>query len=317
MLAVILIGITLATAIYGYVNRPLDEQPPSVPSASTFIVDLDVTAAMPASWVIRTNLIEDGAHSWDLLSITPQGRVATTFDFDVLAYGLPVAGRDCGLIDGRALACASGAAANAKFVSEEHGLVFPPQSKRSVFPVDGSIHEISGSAANGAVVLRFALEPGSAPVAHFGSFLSFSLPPIVLNVLGAPNADVNTAATIDTEIGMSELHTVTLASGNAPSSIVRDPAVSTLDPDNHFLTSWVWAESDPLSASGGVPATVQSTPVAVSAATNVATASAENHQAFLSGIAWGIAGGAAVGAFQEILTNLSWPLRRKRALVAA
>jgi hypothetical protein len=79
----------------------------------------------------------------------------------------------------------------------------------------------------------------------------------------------------------------------------------------------VWAESDPLSASGGVPATVQSTPVAVSAAANVATASSENHQAFLSGIAWGIAGGAAVGAFQEILTNLSWPLRRKRPAVAA
>jgi hypothetical protein len=148
-------------------------------------------------------------------------------------------------------------------------------------------------------------------VPHIGAFLSFALPPVVLNVSGPLGAPVNTVATFDTEIGMSELHTVTLASGNAPSEVIRDPAVNSLDPGNNFLTSWVWAETDTLTGPSGLPATVQTTPVAVSAATDVATASSESHEAFLSGVAWGIAGGAFVGALQEILGNLKRPLRKK------
>ena len=154
------------------------------------------------------------------------------------------------------------------------------------------------------------LLPGVAPIAHNnGAFSSFALPPVVLNVTTPFNAAVSTTVTFDTEIGTGELRTVTLASGNAPSSIIRDTAgqhARSQQPLSHQLGL---AESDQLTGSAGAAATVQSTPVAVSAVANVATESAENHQAFLSGIAWGVAGGAAVGAFQEILTN--WPLRRK------
>ena len=203
----------------------------------------------------------------------------------------------------------AGALANGKFAAEEHGLIFPPQSDTEIFPRDGSIHEVTGSAGAGGITLPFSLIPGAAPIAHNGAFLSFALPPVVLNVTTPSGVAVNTSVTFDTEIGTGELRTVTLASGNAPSSIIRDTAVNTLDVSNRFLTSWVWAETDSLSGSAGAAATVQSTPVAVSAAANVATESSENHQAFLSGIAWGIAGGAAVGAFQEILTN--WPIRRR------
>jgi hypothetical protein len=312
VLAVALVCITLATAAYGYVTHPSNEQPPTVPSSPAFIVDMNVDSAMPAAWVVRTNLIEDGPNTWVVLSVDPETRSAAAFDFAILAYGLPVAGATCGLkalpaypVDG----CVAGALANAKFASEEHGLIFPPQSDSEIFPRDGSIHEVTGSAGAGGITLPFALLPGAAPIAHNGAFLSFALPPVVLNVTTPSGVAVNTSVTFDTEIGTGELRTVTLASGNAPSSIIRDTAVNTLDPSNRFLTSWVWAETDALSGSAGAPATVQSTPVAVSAAANVATESSENHQAFLSGIAWGIAGGAAVGAFQEILTN--WPIRRR------
>ena len=309
LLAAALVCLTLATAAFGYVTHPSNEQPPTVPSSPSFIVDLNVASAMPAAWVVRTNLIEDGPNTWVVLSVDPETRAAVAFDFAVLAYGLPVTGATCGLKDQPTYYCLSGALANAKFASEEHGLIFPPQSDAEIFPRDGSIHEITGSAGAGGLALPFALLPGAAPIAHNGAFLSFALPPVVLNVTTPFNAAVSTTVTFDTEIGTGELRTVTLASGNAPSSIIRDTAVNTLDPSNRFLTSWVWAESDQLTGSAGAAATVQSTPVAVSAAANVATESAENHQAFLSGIAWGVAGGAAVGAFQEILTN--WPLRRK------
>ena len=93
-----------------------------------------------------------------------------TFDFAVLAYGLPVTGATCGLKDQPTYYCLSGALANAKFASEEHGLIFPPQSDADIFPRDGSIHEITGSAGAGGLALPFALLPGAAPIAHNGAF---------------------------------------------------------------------------------------------------------------------------------------------------
>jgi hypothetical protein len=320
ILAFLLLVFAGLTAGYGYVHRPTNEQPPSVPSSPTFIVDLHVASAMPAAWIVRTNLIDEQQQTWETLSIVPQVRTSVSFAFDILAYGLPVPkySSDCGLVTHRSGAHATnprvpvctGPDGNAKFAEEEHGLDFPSQNNKAIYPRHGSIHEISGTAGSNGVLLPFALVSDPDRVPHIGQFLSFSLPPVVLNVSGPLGASVNTVATFDTEIGMSELRTVNLMSGNAPSEVIRDPAVNRLDPADNFLTSWVWAETDTLAGSPGIPATVQTTPVAISAATDVATQSSETHEAFLSGVAWGIAGGAFVGALQEILGNLKRPFRK-------
>ena len=71
VLAVALVCLTLATAGYGYVTHPSNEQPPTVPSSPAFIVDLNVDSVMPAAWVVRTDLIEDGPNTWVVLSVEP------------------------------------------------------------------------------------------------------------------------------------------------------------------------------------------------------------------------------------------------------
>jgi hypothetical protein len=187
----------------------------------------------------------------------------------------------------------------------------------SYFPKDGKISVLEGSGDGGNVVLPFRLDMGSVPLKPSGSFVSFALPPVVVNVVGPQGQTFSTSAIFNTEIGAPELRTLQLtAAANAPTTILRDPTVNRFDTTNRFLTSWVWAESDPIAGGPMAAGSAQSTPVAISAATNVATAQAETHSALFAGVLLGIAGGALVAAMQELFGGLrQFPRlgRRRRA----
>ncbi|HMD47043.1 MAG TPA: hypothetical protein VKG43_12830 [Acidimicrobiales bacterium] len=309
-----LLLLTAAVGFFiGYLQRPVDDSPPSVPAAPTFVLDLHVSSAMPSAWQVHTNLIEDEGQSWLVLSFGPQQNATATYSFDLLGWALPVDAHGCGLLKNPGYYDCFGESAARRMFPNEHGLLFPRPSQQGVFPPQGQIVAVTGAGDGGPVVLRFALDQGAESIARIGSFVSFSLAPVILNVTGPAGEPISSAVTFDTELGTPDLRTITLASGNAPSSTLRDPAVSSLD-GNNFLTSWLWAESDPLNAGPGATASSQSTPVTVSAATNVAIAQSENHQAFVSGVWLGIAGGAFVGFLQEVLGGVNLhPIRRRRA----
>jgi hypothetical protein len=295
-----------------------------VPAAPTFVLDLDVGSGMPPVWQIRTNLIEDGQHgTWLVLSFGPQQTgpgptVAANYSYSLLAYGLPTIGSTCGLdplpVGATCFgddvvphhAVTWGVYQMRRLFPDVAGPLFPPAGG-GAYPKDGRIGVVVGS--GGSVALRFRLVPGAEPVDRSGSFVSFSLPPVVANVTGPAGTSFSTSLTFDTEIGASELRVLGLtAAANGPNSTLRDPAVHALDPTNAFLTSWLWVESDPISGTPGTAGSAQSTPVDISAATDVATSQAETHSALVAGVLFGIAGGALITAVQELLGGLRrWP----------
>jgi hypothetical protein len=120
-----------------------------------------------------------------------------------------------------------------------------------------------------------------APVRRNGSFLSAQLPP-----LSSEDAFLQN---LKPDQGLSLSRTLDPADGEVANLTVQSP----IAPTSSFATSWTWSDKVP-----------SMDPIRVSVV-DISGTQRDSYRAFLAGICLGIAGGALIAIFQELVAPLS------------
>lgn len=298
--AVLLLLVTVAAGVFGWYLRPPRSAPPStVGTPPTVNITLtDAAMNLPASWTVRTDLIEFPQGGWGQMVSFGPSLNSTPASF---SYSVSVLGTTAGRCKGDpALTPAPAAPLAGGQRTSSHGYIIDGTTLLTARPT----------------VIRLCSDGAPAPIIQNGMYDSFSLPLVSFSVIDPKRTSITTSAVYDQQVSGGDLGDLSsnVDIGNPPSSRPSDDDVILFHPKAGVsLPSWLWVETDPMTAAAsGAPAGSAPAPVVVAAATDLSRADAQQRSVFYSGIGLGIAGGALVGVLQETVDpDHNWGGRRR------
>lgn len=281
VLALVLLGVTLASFGVGYRLRPTGFSVPSTPTVGQGLyVDIRYATLMPHSWNYTTtvSLFADG-HSEILVDAVPSN-LSPSVSFVAVMGGslLPPAAHPCHM-------------SHQEHLVESHFLPRTSPPSRAF-----QVSEISNSPE-----MTVCFPPGSGFFRHKGPYLSFALP--VVGYGADAKLGQSLPATYDSliEFKADELSQTAIMAGSPPTSSLG--------------FAWDWSQTNqayngPVQNGDVMSVTAQSQDVIVPLAANQGEIGDDARRTFVSGILLGVGGGALIGFLQEAFARHRRPIRK-------